>query len=108
LTLDPNGGPFGTIEQAFMLQGGSSAAEPYGEDIQVAERDATKAGRYLLAVNPRNPRTLFVYIVGRTNVFDPRIVELKVRAPGVSDQAGNVLQPADADKQQITTTDFRP
>ncbi|MDB5098141.1 MAG: hypothetical protein JWM80_2562 [Cyanobacteria bacterium RYN_339] len=113
LALDPNAGRFGSppqgqqIEHEFRLAGGASSAVPYGEEIRVAEGDATKVGRYLLAVDPSNPRTLFIYIVGRNNVFDQRIVELKVRAPGISDQAGNVLQPSDADKQQVTTSDFR-
>lgn len=107
LTLDPNAGPFGTVGQAFKLLGGASSAEPYGEDIQVAERDAGKAGRYLLAVNPSNPHVLYIYVVGRSNIFDPRVVELKLRAPGMADEAGNVLQPADADQQVVTTVDFR-
>jgi hypothetical protein len=111
LALDPDAGRFGAgsqLEQEFRLRGGASAALPFGEEIRAAEGDATKAGRYLLAVNPANPRMLFIYIVGRTNVFDPRVVELKVRAPGISDQAGNVLGPSDADRQQITTSDLRP
>jgi hypothetical protein len=76
----------------------------YGTDITTAENTPATAGSYLLSVSTSNPRILFIYVVNRTSVFDSRIVELKVRAEGVPDPAGNTVKSSDADRQQITTT----
>jgi hypothetical protein len=131
--LNPKGGTkFGSvaggtdIEKAFWLgsqAGGAPAAMggsvnggtyqlvntatdivSYGSDIRATENAGTSTNKYLLAVNASNPRTLFIYIVGQTSVFDPRIVELKVRAEGVPDPAGNTIKSAQADTNQKTTS----
>jgi hypothetical protein len=78
--------------------------ETYGKTIAEVENDGTKKGHYLLAINPSNPRQLFIYLVGVTKVFGDRIVEMKVRAEGVPDASGNRVRSADADANQKTAT----
>jgi hypothetical protein len=77
----------------------------YGSEIRAVEADVnSKQGSYLLAVNPSNPKTLFIYVVKQPTVFDTRIVELKCRAEGVPDPAGNTIKAALADQNQKTTS----
>jgi len=126
--LDPNGAAAhlfgfntGDIERQFYLSKSAGTGDfgsatgtlevandasivAYGTDIRTAEGVALNAGKYLLAVNPSNAKTLFVYIVGRTSIFDPKIVELKARVEGLPDPAGNTIKSADADKNQVTTS----
>jgi hypothetical protein len=84
------------------LQGGTSLVTYASKTISQEEAAPTlAAGELLVTVDPRNPKTLFVYIVNRTNIFASNIVELKARVEGVADPAGNAIKSADADTQQI-------
>jgi hypothetical protein len=107
-------GTAGAMGSSALVPGGGSgtpsaadytaATLTYGKEIRTEETNGANSGHYLLAVNPSNPKTLFIYVVGQTSIFDTRIVELKCRAEGVPDPAGNTIKAALADQNQKTTS----
>ena len=66
-----------------------------------------RLGLDLAKTAPADPRTLFVYVVNVARLFDPRVVELRVRAEGVPDPTGNAITSDDADAQQVAGTDVQ-
>lgn len=61
-------------------------------------------GKLALEVDPRNPKTLFIYVFDKANLFDTKITEIKARVEGLADPAGNGIKSASADANQPTGT----
>ncbi|MDB5096013.1 MAG: hypothetical protein JWM80_434 [Cyanobacteria bacterium RYN_339] len=96
---------FGTgsqIEREFSLDPGAGDASvvAYGTAVNTAEGGG-QTGKFLLQADPRNPKTLFVYVIGRNSIFSSSMVELKARVEGLADPAGNAITSSDADQNQI-------
>jgi len=62
------------------------------------------ANKFVVQVDPRNPKTVFLYITGVTNIFGTNITEMKVRVEGIADPAGNAIKAGNADTQQISSS----
>ena len=102
LTYDPRsstlfGASSGDIEKEFKLDKNAFAAG--GRSSLTAGADN---GKMYVEVDPRNPKTLFIYVFNKANIFDTKITDLKVRAEGVGDPAGNTIKSAAADQNQPT------
>lgn len=61
-------------------------------------------GKLTVEVNPNDPKTVFIYVFNRPDIFDTRVVELRARVEAVADPAGNAIKGTDADKQQAIST----
>jgi hypothetical protein len=85
------------IEKEFKLDKTNFKAGLHGTFTVGADN-----GKLALEVDPRNPKTLFIYVFNKTSLFDTKITEIKARAEGVADPAGNAIKSAGADANQPT------
>jgi hypothetical protein len=104
-TTNASFGNSSTYEKEHALAGPNANQFPvglanYGTAVATAE-GANAAGTYLVTIDPRNPKTVFVYVLNVQNMFTTNVTELKARVEGISDPAGNSIKSADADNNQL-------
>lgn len=98
-TTSNYGSASANIEKEFKLD---KAA--YTTTARTALAAGADTGKLTIEVDPRNPKTLFIYVFNKANLFDTKVTELKARAEGVADPAGNAIKSTGADNNQASNS----